>query len=191
MTSTEYITRRTTRAFFSLLVAGGLIGWLHPWDSQLALFSLFTTIVLFYQTFKHATSHHHKIVLLSGVLITGICGVMVELWGIHNGYWAYHDLPETRTFARWLPFAWMLSFIFLYRFENHVIAFLGLTTIKSKILLALSVSAILPTWGEIITINLGVWTYYWKYQIVGVPLLAVLLLMIFHTGIFLFFVDGM
>ena len=41
--------------------------------------------------------------------------------------------------------------------------------------------------GEIITINLGVWTYTLPLQLFGVPLLAIFLLILFHTTIFLFF----
>ena len=49
------------------------------------------------------------------------------------------------------------------------------------------VSATLPTWGEIITIYLGVWTYHWPYKFMGVPLLAIILLMVFHMSIFMLY----
>ena len=50
-------------------------------------------------------------------------------------------------------------------------------------LLALLIAMVFPTLGEIVVINLGAWTYHWPLQLLGVPLLAIVLLMIFHTGV--------
>ena len=52
-------------------------------------------------------------------------------------------------------------------------------------MIAFWVSLIVPALGEMITIYLGVWTYYWEYQILGVPLLALACLVTFHMSIYL------
>ena len=55
---------------------------------------------------------------------------------------------------------------------------------SSKIFLALLLALILPVFGEIITIYLGVWTYYWPYQIFGVPLYAFICLVFVHMLVY-------
>jgi len=176
---------RILRAFISLLIAGSIVGLFHTYDTQLAGFLLIISVISFILTNRKKLNPHRKFVLIAGMVLTGILGIIVELWGITNEYWTYHDLADNRYFARWLPFAWMLAFVFLYRIAEFFIDHFRMTSLKSKLLVEIILATILPTFGEIITINLGVWTYYWGYQFFGVPLLAILLLTIFHTGIFL------
>ena len=180
------ISYRVGKAFLMLLIAGGLIGLLHPYDALVAGILALNMILITWSMYRKSPSTSRAAILIGGSLLTGVLGVKVELWGIQNGYWEYHDLSNGRHFAYWLPFAWMLAFLFLYRVEEYFIRRLALTCLKKKLLLAAIVSAVLPTWGEIVAINLGVWTYSWDYQLLGVPLLAILLLSLFHTAIFLF-----
>ncbi len=178
---------RVFRAFIMLLIAGGLIGLLHHQDGLIAIVLALLIPLLFWRVVKTQHYPQQKLIIAGGVLLTGLLGTAGEVWGVTYGHWAYHDLSGGRHFPYWLPFAWMLAFIFLYRLEASFISLLGLKTLKSKLILAATISTLLPTWGEIITINLGVWTYYWEYQLLGVPLLAIFLLMVFHTGIYLLF----
>ena len=178
---------RFLRALIELFIAGLVIGLLHKYDSIVAGILAILTLPRWWQTYQRNPSFHRAMILLVGTLLTGFLGVLLELWGIYNGYWEYHDLSGNRHFPYWLPFAWMLAFIFLYRVEEYYIVRLNISELKQKIILAALLSVVLPTWGEIVAINLGVWTYSWGFQFFGVPLLAIILLMIFHTGIFLAF----
>ena len=78
----------------------------------------------------------------------------------------------------------MLAFDYLYKVERKLIPFLSNPSQKNKILLAILLSLILPAFGEMITIYLGVWTYYWPYQLLGVPLYAFLCLVFVHMLVY-------
>lgn len=120
-----------------------------------------------------------------GFGISAIGGFFAEHWGIASGLWKYHNLTGGRTFPYWLPFAWGLAFYVLYEFEAQYIRILKLKTIQSKMALTLYASALLPTVGEIIAVNTGVWTYYGPYKILGIPIAMIGLLVLFHTSVFL------
>ncbi len=182
----QSVILRILRSFTILLIAGGVIGLLHHEDGIVAGFLAVTGFVIFWFIGRQQ-SMSGKIIFISGMALTGFLGVRVEIWGIENGYWIYHDLSEGRVFPYWLTPAWMCAFAFLYRVELHFIKLLQLTDLKQKILLATIISVVLPTWGEIITISLGVWTYTWGFQLFGVPLLAIFLLAVNHMVIFVFF----
>jgi hypothetical protein len=167
--------------FIKLTLAGFLIGSFNAYDSWVAFF---LAIYLVYSLVKRwKRNAEDKLVFLTGVILGGILGVCCELWGIYFGYWEYHDLSFGRSFPYWLPFAWALAFSFIYQLEKDLFESLKIEKIQPKILLSLIVAMTFPTYGEIITINLGVWTYYWPLQVFGVPLLAIFLLMVFHTGV--------
>lgn len=178
---------RLLRELFVLFIAGTIIGLLHQHDTILAGILATVTLFKWWRIYRQNPSIQRAIILLTGILLTGFFGALVEWWGINNGYWEYHDLIGNRNFANWLPFAWMLAFLYLYSIEEYFMEQMDLSALKDKLLLTAILSVILPTWGEIVAINLGVWTYYWNYQFFGVPLLAILLLMIFHISIFLSF----
>ena len=78
----------------------------------------------------------------------------------------------------------MLAFYFLYSIESRLIPYLKYKTIKNKLIIAFWLSLIVPAFGEIITINLGVWTYYWPYQVFGVPLYAFMCLVFVHMIVY-------
>ena len=168
-------------ATLKIILSGGIIGLFHAYDFWVGLL-LFTRLVTFlYKDYFKATERNW--ILLAGMIITGFLGVCVEIWGISFQYWEYHDLTNNRQFPYWLPFAWMFAFRFIYMLESKLIISLGLKKMRHKTWLAIFITAFFPAFGEVITINLGVWTYSWPYQILGVPIYAIVLLVIMHMGI--------
>lgn len=175
------------RPFISLLIIGSIIGYFHKYDFLLLVLLLCIFIYRFYKDTRINPEKNKAYILFSGTLISGFLGVCAEVWGIENGYWLYYDLSSNRQFPYWLPLAWGLTFMFFYRIEENILKLIKIDTLKSKILMLILISAILPTFGEIITIYFGVWSYTWPYQLLGVPALAIFLLVVFHTSIFFFF----
>ena len=66
----------------------------------------------------------------------------------------------------------------MYQIENQVYKATPNLSDSSKKYLTLFMVAFFPTLGEIIAINLGTWTYYVPYQILGVPFAAIVALII-------------
>ena len=173
------------RAIFSISIPAVALGIFHRYDAAIAAVLVVYLAWKAWTTYLRNPSRHRVIVLVFGALLTGTLGILAEIWGIHNGHWSYHDLPNGQTFARWLPMAWMMGFIALYRVEESLILRLELTSRKSKLLLVALISMLLPVLGEAIAINLGVWTYAWGYQLFGVPLLAIVLLVVGHLLVYM------
>ena len=169
------------KALLKLIIAGVLIGILKKYDVIIAI--LFIAKIA-YNIYKEIIKpkQHKNWLLLIGMLLTGFGGIVGETWGVHNGYWEYHEI--TRELPLWLPFAWMLAFHYLYKLERKIIPYLKVQDQKNKILLAIFLSLILPAFGEMITIYLGVWTYYWPNQIFGVPLYAFVCLVFVHMLVY-------
>lgn len=164
-----------------LIIAGAIIGIFHQHDYLVALFLLTYLIYTLVKKFKQ--NDREKWIYLIGILVTSLLGVVCESWGIHHQYWSYHNLENNREFPYWLPIAWGLAFIFIYRLEKEIILIKNIQSPFKKILLALFISMIFPTIGEMVVINLGAWSYHWPVQFLGVPLLAIVLLMVFHTSV--------
>jgi hypothetical protein len=164
-----------------LILAGLMIGLLHASDGWVAL--ILAIYMLISVGKKFAQQSEDRFIYLTGLIISAIFGVLCELWGIYFGYWQYHDLANGREFPFWLPFAWGLAFTYIYKIEKQLVLSLPISSFSGKLIMALLVAMVFPTIGEIITINLGVWTYTWPYQILGVPILAIFLLMVFHSGV--------
>lgn len=164
----------------NLTFAGVLIGTLHDNDLLVMFILMGITILMFIRKIR---KNQPKIYYL-GFVLTAIGGVLAEHWGIYNGLWKYHDLSHGRTFPLWLPFAWGLAFSFTHNFKSFMVQELNLQSFRSKLILSMLTAMFLPLIGEIITIQLGVWTYYGPYQILGVPLYAIFLLTLFHTSMF-------
>jgi hypothetical protein len=175
------------RPFISLLIIGSLIGYFHKYDFLVFLLLLCVFVYRFYKDINTNYEKNKAYILLAGTFISAVLGVFAELWGIKNGYWLYFDLSNNRQFPYWLPLAWGLTFMFFYRIEEDILKVININKFKNKLLMLVLLSAILPTFGEIITIYLGVWNYTWPYQILGVPILAIFLLVVFHTSIFFSF----
>ena len=168
------------KAFIKLCIAGLLIGLLKSYDLIIALILLIKIIHVVYKNV--IISKIKNWILLYGMSLTGLAGMIGENWGVSNAYWEYHKV--SRELPLWLPFAWMLAFYFLYSIESRLIAYLKYKTIKNKLIIAFWLSLLVPAFGEIITINLGVWTYYWPYQLFGVPLYAFMCLVFVHMIVY-------
>jgi hypothetical protein len=176
------LTKKSVKSIFiitiiKLVIAGLFIGFLHSYDFAIAL------ILLLYIIINFEKRVYNDKILFWGMLSTGLFGTFAELWGIHNHYWFYHDLSQARTFPYWLPLAWGSAFRLMYNFEKEILSIIALKNIFYKYILFFMVSLFFPVIGEIITINLGVWTYTWPYQFFGVPLIAMFLLIVFHMAI--------
>lgn len=169
---------------FILVAAGVFIGMFHRWDQWVAVVLAIGLAFRLYRK-RNMPADEKKIYYLGLILSAGL-GSLCEFWGTSNGYWQYHNLDDGRNFPLWLPFAWASAFGFLYSIEQQIISLGTVNSAQTKILITIIVAAIFPTIGEIVTIHLGVWTYYWDYQLLGVPALAIFLLVVFHTGIYLF-----
>ncbi|AQS92830.1 hypothetical protein [Polaribacter sp. BM10] len=163
-----------------LIVAGVFIGYLKEYDLIIALILV---AKLTHNVYKDIIKPKNKNwLLLIGMLLTCFGGIVGETWGVANGYWEYHEV--SRELPLWLPFAWMYAFYFLYKLELKLIPLLKNKSQKNKIILALILALILPAFGEVITIQLGVWTYYWPYQLFGVPLYAFICLVFVHMLVY-------
>jgi len=169
-------------ATLKITLTGVVIGVFHTYDFWLGLLLCIRLIAFLYKNYFKAT-YKRNWILLYGMLLTGFLGVCVEIWGVTFQYWEYHDLSNNRQLPYWLPFAWMFAFRFIYNLESKLIHSLGLKRMSHKTWLAIFITAFFPAYGEVITINLGVWTYSWPYQFLGVPLYAIICLVMLHMGI--------
>ena len=170
----------TLKAIIKLCIAGFLIGFLKSYDAIIAIILFLKILHVIYKNIIIAETKNW--ILLIGMIVTGFGGMVGENWGVSNNYWEYHEV--SKELPLWLPFAWMLAFYFLYSIESRLIAFLKNKTISNKLIIAFWLSLLVPAFGEVITINLGVWTYYWPYQIFGVPLYAFICLVFVHMLVY-------
>ena len=168
------------KAIIKLCIAGFLIGFLKSYDAIIAIILFLKILHVIYKNIIIAETKNW--ILLIGMIVTGFGGMVGENWGVSNNYWEYHEV--SKELPLWLPFAWMLAFYFLYSIESRLIAFLKNKTISNKLIIAFWLSLLVPAFGEVITINLGVWTYYWPYQIFGVPLYAFICLVFVHMLVY-------
>jgi hypothetical protein len=168
------------KAIIKLCIAGFLIGFLKSYDAIIAIILFLKILHVIYKNI--ITAETKNWILLIGMIVTGFVGIVGENWGVGNNYWEYHEV--SKELPLWLPFAWMLAFYFLYSIESRLIAFLTNKTISNKLIIAFWLSLLVPAFGEVITINLGVWTYYWPYQIFGVPLYAFICLVFVHMLVY-------
>jgi hypothetical protein len=168
------------KAIIKLCIAGLLIGFLKSYDAIIAIILFLKILHVIYKNIIIAETKNW--ILVIGMTVTGFGGMVGENWGVSNNYWEYHEV--SRKLPLWLPFAWMLALYFLYSIESRLIAFLTNKTISNKLIIAFWLSLLVPAFGEVITINLGVWTYYWPYQIFGVPLYAFICLVFVHMLVY-------
>lgn len=164
------------KATIQITISGIIIGLFHKYDIIIALL---LALRLIYGIYKR--SYLKQPLILMGIILTGVGGIIGEYWGVSNTFWEYHNINHKLPY--WLPFAWMLAFCFLYKLEEESFALLKNKTFTNKAILTLFFVFFYPAYGEVITIALGVWTYYWPYQILGVPLYAFLCLIFLHSSI--------
>lgn len=180
ITNKKKFSTEIVKAFLKLVFAGVLIGVLKEHDAIIAgLLILKLLYNLYTEVWKPERKNY---ILIYGILLTCFGGIVGETWGVANGYWEYHEV--SRSLPLWLPFAWMLAFHFLYKLERNLIPLLKNKSQKNKIILAIILALILPAFGEMITIYLGVWTYYWPFQLFGVPLYAFICLIFVHMLVY-------
>jgi len=181
ITNKNIFFKEILKALIKLIIAGILIGTLKRYDLIIAILLFLKIVHNIYKEIIKPKKNKNWLLLI-GMLLTGFGGIVGETWGVTNGYWEYHEV--TIALPLWLPFAWMLAFHYLYKLERNLIPLLSNQTQKNKILLAIILALILPAFGEVITIYLGVWTYYWPYQIFGVPLYAFICLVFVHMLVY-------
>ncbi len=181
ITNQKQFSKEILKALVKLIIAGVLIGILKEYDVLIASILILKIIHNIYKEIIRPKTNKNRL-LLAGMLLTGFGGIVGETWGVANGYWEYHQVA--RDIPLWVPFAWMLAFHYLYKLERNIIPFLKNQSQKNKIVLAIVIALVLPAFGEVITIYLGVWTYYWPYQILGVPLYAFLCLLFVHMLVY-------
>ncbi|OAD45959.1 hypothetical protein [Polaribacter atrinae] len=181
ITNKKLFLKETLKALLKLIIAGIFIGLLKEYDAIIAGILVLKIVSNIYKEIIQPKTNKNWLLLI-GMLLTGFGGIVGETWGVANGYWEYHEV--TRELPLWLPFAWMLAFHYLYKLERNLIPLLKEKTQKNKILLAILLALILPAFGEVITIYLGVWTYYWPYQLFGVPLYAFICLVFVHMLVY-------
>ena len=181
ITNKKAFSKEVVKALIKLIIAGVLIGVLKQYDLIIAILLFLKILHNIYKEIIKPKKNKNWL-LLVGMLLTGFGGIVGETWGVSNGYWEYHKV--TRDLPLWLPFAWMLAFHYLYKLEKNLIPFLSNPSQKNKLILAIILALILPAFGEIITIKSGVWTYYWPYQIFGVPLYAFACLVFVHMLVY-------
>ena len=169
------------KALIKLIIAGVFIGFLKEHDALIAGVLILKIIHNIYKEIIKPKTNKNWLLII-GMLLTGFGGVVGETWGVSNGYWEYHKV--TRDIPLWVPFAWMLAFHYLYKLERNLIPLLNNQSQNNKIILAIILALVLPAFGEVITIYLGVWTYYWPYQILGVPLYAFICLVFVHMLVY-------
>ena len=182
ITNKKEFSKEILKAIIKLIIAGILIGFLKQYDAIIACILILKIIHNAYKEIIKPKNNKNWILLI-GMGLTGFGGIVGETWGVANGYWEYHQV--TRDIPLWVPFAWMLAFHYLYKLERNLIPLLKNQTQKNKIVLAIILALILPAFGEVITIYLGVWTYYWPYQILGVPFYAFLCLLFVHMLVYI------
>ena len=181
ITNKNKFIKEILKALVKLIIAGILIGVLKQYDLIIAILLLLKITYNIYTEIIKPKSNKNWL-LLVGMLLTGFGGIVGETWGVKSGYWEYHEV--TRELPLWLPFAWILAFHYLYKVERNLIPLLTNQSQKNKIILAIVLALILPAFGEVITIYLGVWTYYWPYQLLGVPLYAFICLVFVHMLVY-------
>jgi uncharacterized membrane protein YoaT (DUF817 family) len=161
-----------------LTIGGIALGLLHKYDWLVALLLIAKIAHTYYKRKKNNTLHF-KLVL--GFFLTASLGLLAEFLGTEFHFWEYHDINTQ--LPLWLFFAWGAAFVIIYQTEEQILRVKPNISNTNKNLLLLFLVAFFPTLGEIIAIQLGTWTYYMPYQILGVPVAAIIALIAIHSVI--------
>ncbi len=181
-TSYKKVSLEFLKAVIKVCIAGLAIGFLKEFSLIVAgLISLKIVHIFYVAGFKSKSDKNW--ILLAGMLLTGFFGILAEFWGVSMEYWEYHYINGAMLPA-WLPFAWMMAFYILYQLEHRLVPYLKNPTFTHRIVLMIFLTLIIPAFGEMIAINMGVWTYSWPYQLLGVPVYAFIALVMIHMFVY-------
>ncbi|MEE3999264.1 hypothetical protein V1T75_02850 [Tenacibaculum sp. FZY0031] len=158
-----------------LVIGGIIIGVFHQYDLVLAIVLGLKIIHSIYSSVKNNT---YSPIFVAGLVFTGLMGVLVEHLGTTYNHWEYHDV--TSQVPKWLFFGWAGAFVLMYRIEVQIYTQFPNLSNATRNSLILLMALFFPALGEMIAINLGTWTYFWPYQLFGVPLLAIVGLTFIH-----------
>lgn len=167
---------------FLLAIAGVVIGLFKQFQWLLAAAMMCLIVFSFIRKYQSLSREAFWVCLL-GTVFTMCLGTLAEYWGTHHEYWVYHVLYPGQKMPVWLPFAWGLAYLFLRQIEQVTPLTEQNYWSRWGVLLRILIALVFPVFGEIITIYLGVWTYYWPYQFLGVPIYAMLCLVFLHFGV--------
>ena len=172
---------------FMLLFAATIISIFKSHHYGIGVFFIFLIIFSFYRSYKK-NKEDMPVFWLSvfGLIFTLIGGTLAEIWGTSYGYWTYLNLPDHTTIPFWVPFAWGLAYKSLYRLERALLDYFKFDTLAKRWIYCVVLPAIiLPVIGEAFVIYYETWVYSWQPQFMGIPVLAVVLLGLFHVSVFL------
>lgn len=167
------------KATAKITIAGFIIGIFHEYVISIAIL-LFLKVVHSIYDLGFKNGQRNWIVPI-GMFVTGVIGLVSEDILVDMGFWEYHDISQKLPY--WLFFAWMLAFSFIYKLEKELFNNLKNNSLVDKIIITFLIALIFPAFGEVITIYLGVWTYYLPYKILGVPLFAFACLISVHMSV--------
>ncbi len=159
-----------------IILAGLIIGLLYRRENLLVII---LALVLVYKIYKLTKDKSTNIrLLIPGMLLTGFLGVVIEYFGTKLNYWEYHHISGQ--LPRYLLIVWMFAFMFMYNIEKKIfLSIENITPLKRKVII-LFIVIVFPTIGEIVCINLGVWTYYYPYIFLGVSPYTIFYIALVH-----------
>ena len=160
---TKEIYKVITTYLIKVIIAGFAIGLLYK---KQELVAIILGLRIIYRLYKYKVDKISLTVPIIGMLVTGTIGTIIEYYGTKYNHWEYHNISTQ--LPKYLFFVWMLAFTFMYNIERKVYVNLKNPTKLNKLLIVAGVVILFPTVGEIICINLGVWTYYAPYMFLGV-----------------------
>ncbi len=180
--------KKAWKSLIAIFVAVGAIGvFIALFKSYHQFVGLFLAVWLlsyFVRVIRQPANYKgYKLFSMFAVLFTLFFGLTVEIWGTENGYWKYLGIEDHISIPYWVPFAWGFSYKVMYKIERIILDTWEMSLAKKVLYVLVLPSLIVPVWGEIVVINLGVWLYNWPYQFFGVPILAAFLLVLFHVGV--------
>ena len=104
----------TISYILKISLAGLVIGFLYKRENLLVII---LGLVLAYKTYKLTKDKSANITLqISGMLLTGFLGVVIEYFGTELNYWEYHNISGQ--LPRYLLIVWMFAFMFMYNIEK-------------------------------------------------------------------------
>jgi len=181
-TSTSKAIIEFLKAAAKVTIAGVAIGLLKEYPYWIAgITFLKIAHVVYVSVIKPKVDRNW--ILVTGMFLTGGLGILAEYWGVSQSYWEYHYIDST--LPAWLPFAWMMAFYILYTLEHHLVPYLKNPSLTNRVVLMIVLTLVIPAFGEMVAINMDVWSYSWPYQLFGVPVYAFIALVIIHMFVYL------